>query len=72
MKGKVSEIAARLIVKAWYQDSVEDFKAEDQWMVESHFEAPRVGDVFMTDLGDLVLRREEDGWYLMPDPGEVL
>ena len=72
MKGKISEIAARLIVEAWYRDAMENFDpVTDAWAVNSHFDSKRVGDVFDTDLPGLVTRYEADGWYLMHDPGQV-
>ena len=65
MNGKISNIAARILIRAWYKD-VSDLtdSAGDAEMVESHLSAPKEGDWFDLSMGGASMVYREDGWYI--------
>jgi hypothetical protein len=63
MIGKISNVAARILILAWYRDG-EDWDEKDlEEIISDHTKAPKVGDRFDLGMGAELLRRE-DGWYV--------
>ena len=63
MIGKISNIAAKILILAWYRDG-EDWDEEDlAAIVADHTKTPKVGDLFDLGMGAELIRRE-DGWYV--------
>lgn len=63
MKAKISDLAARIMIKSWYDDAMDD--ASEQYKdecVRSHFPGD-VDDEFDMDL--FLLKHEKDGWYVV-------